>query len=204
VSYPLLGSDRVTRTAGAAAGISGRVVFAACWAGMLIKAFAKIATPRKTKPWFNDTVFVMVADHCAGSARKTELPVDKYHIPLFIYAPKHVPAIRNDIVSSQIDVAPTVLAFLNLNYESQFYGRDIMQMHKDEGRALVSNYQKLGLFKDNKLVYLSPQQKVDVIDDPLGAHKQLDMGTAAPLVMENMAYYQSADYIWSHRLSRYQ
>ena len=158
----------------------------------------------KTKPWFDNTVFVMVADHCAGSARKTELPVDKYHIPLFIYAPKHVPAVRNDIVSSQIDVAPTVLGFLNLSYESQFYGRDIMQMRKDEGRALVSNYQKLGLFKDNKLVYLSPQQKVDVIDDPLGAHKQLDLNAAAPLVTENMAYYQSADYIWSHRLSRYQ
>jgi len=157
----------------------------------------------KTKPWFDNTVFVMVADHCAGSARKTELPVDKYHIPLFIYAPKHVPAIRNDTVSSQIDVAPTVLAFLNLSYESQFYGHDIMQMRKDQGRALVSNYQKLGLFKDNKLVYLSPQQKVDVVDDPLGAHKQLEMNAAASLVTENMAYYQSADYIWSHRLSRY-
>ncbi|MDI1230366.1 MAG: hypothetical protein PSU93_04355, partial [Methylobacter sp.] len=47
VSYPLLGSERVTRTAGAAAGMSGRVIFAACWAGMPIKAVAKIATPRK-------------------------------------------------------------------------------------------------------------------------------------------------------------
>jgi hypothetical protein len=79
-----------------------------------------------------------------------------------------------------------------------------MQMRKDQGRALVSNYQKLGLFKDNKLVYLSPQQKVDVVDDPLGAHKPLDMNADASLVTENMAYYQSADYIWSHRLSRYQ
>ncbi len=158
----------------------------------------------KTKPWFDNTVFVMVADHCAGSARKTELPVDKYHIPLFIYSPKHVPALKNDIVSSQIDVAPTVLGFLNLSYESQFYGQDIMQMRKDEGRALISNYQKLGLFKDNKLVYLSPQQKVDVVDDPLGAHTPLDMNAALSLVTENMAYYQSADYIWSHRLSRYQ
>lgn len=158
----------------------------------------------KAKPWFDNTVFVMVADHCAGSARKIELPVDKYHIPLFIYSPKHVPAMKNDIVSSQIDVAPTVLGILNLSYESQFYGRDILRMRKEEGRALVSNYQKLGLFKDNKLVYLSPQQKVDAIDDPLGAHIPLDMAAAAPLVMEDMAYYQSADYIWSHRLSRYQ
>ncbi len=39
-------SNKRSRTAGAAAGMSGRVVFAACWAGMPIKAFAKIATPR--------------------------------------------------------------------------------------------------------------------------------------------------------------
>jgi len=42
-----------------------------------IQEFIKTA---KTKPWFDNTIFVMVADHCAGSARKTDLPVDKYHI----------------------------------------------------------------------------------------------------------------------------
>ncbi|MGZ5051139.1 MAG: LTA synthase family protein [Methylobacter sp.] len=158
----------------------------------------------KTKPWFDNTVFVMVADHCAGSARKTELPVDKYHIPLFIYAPKHVQPAKNDTLSSQIDVAPTVLGVLNAGYDSWFYGHDILATSKDQGRALISNYQKLGLFKDNKLVYLSPQQKVDVVDDPLGAHKTLTVDEALALVTEDIAYYQSADYIWAHRLSRYQ
>lgn len=166
-------------------------------------AIAEFIKQAKSKPWFDDTLFVMVADHCAGSARKTELPVDKYHIPLFIYAPKHVPVVKNDTLSSQIDVAPTILGFLGQGYESQFYGRDIMQMPKNEGRALVSNYQKLGLFKDNKLVYLSPQQKVNVVDDPLGVHKELDSGNVPDLVSEDMAYYQSADYIWTHRLSRH-
>jgi phosphoglycerol transferase MdoB-like AlkP superfamily enzyme len=164
-----------------------------------IQEFIKTA---KTKPWFYDTIFVMVADHCAGSARKTELPVDKYHIPLFIYAPKHIPAVENATLSSQIDVAPTILGLLNLNYESQFYGQDIFQMSPKKGRALVSNYQKLGLFKDNKLVYLSPQQKVDVVDDPLGEHRILKPETQPDLVNDVMSYYQSADYIWTHRLSR--
>ena len=157
----------------------------------------------KTKPWFENTIFVMVADHCAGSARKTELPVDKYHIPLFIYAPKHVPAVENVTLSSQIDVAPTILGLLNLNYESQFYGQDIFKMSPEKGRALVSNYQKLGLFKDNKLVYLSPQQKVDMVDDPLGEHQILKPETQSELLNDVMSYYQSADYIWTHRLSRY-
>jgi hypothetical protein len=31
--------------------------------------------------------FVIVADHCASSAGKTELPVDKYRIPAMIYSP---------------------------------------------------------------------------------------------------------------------
>lgn len=168
-----------------------------------IQEFIKAA---KTKPWFDNTVFVLVADHCAGSARKTELPVDKYHIPLFIYAPKHVAPVAIDTLSSQIDVAPTILGVLNLSYESQFYGKDIFKMSKAEGRALVSNYQKLGLFKGTKLAYLSPQQRVDVVDDPfpLGSHRQLDPEAEHQLVLETMAYYQSADYIWTHRLSRYQ
>lgn len=157
----------------------------------------------KNKPWFEDTIFVMVADHCAGSARKTELPVDKYHIPLFIYAPLHVPNVENAKLSSQIDVAPTILGLMNLNYESQFYGQDIFKMTPEKGRALVSNYQKLGLFKNNKLVYLSPQQKVDMVDDPLGEHKILQSQTQSDLLDEAMSYYQSADYIWTHRLSRY-
>ncbi len=165
-----------------------------------IQEFIKTA---KTKPWFDNTIFVMVADHCAGSARKTDLPVDKYHIPLFIYSPKHVPVVENTTLSSQIDVAPTLLGLLNLRYESQFYGQDILKTAPEKGRALISNYQKLGLFKDNKLVYLSPQQKIDVVDDPLGQHHSVAPETQTDLVNDVMSYYQSADYIWTHRLSRY-
>ncbi|MEI6745404.1 MAG: hypothetical protein WCL34_05540, partial [Methylococcaceae bacterium] len=62
---------------------------------------------------------------------------------------------------------------------------------------------KLGLFKDNKLVYLSPQQKVDMIDDPLGEHQILKPESQPDLLNDVMGYYQSADYIWTHRLSRY-
>jgi phosphoglycerol transferase MdoB-like AlkP superfamily enzyme len=167
-------------------------------------AMAQFINQAKSKPWFADTLFVMVADHCAGSARRTELPVDKYHIPLFIYAPKYVQAAKNHTLSSQIDVAPTILSFLNFNYESQIYGKDILHMAKDEGRALISNYQRLGLFKNNMLSYLSPQQQVDIYDDPLDKHTMLTSDKAGDLVQEIMAYYQSADYIWTHRLSRHQ
>jgi phosphoglycerol transferase MdoB-like AlkP superfamily enzyme len=167
-------------------------------------AIGKFIRDAKTKPWFKDTVFVLVADHCAGSAHKNELPIANYHIPLFIYAPGYVDQATNATLSSQIDVAPTVLSLLNISYESQFYGQDITKMAKEDGRALISNYQKLGLYKNNKLVYLSPRQQVDIYDDPLGIDEIMPDGkNTADLVLENMAYYQSADYIWRHRLSRH-
>jgi hypothetical protein len=44
-------------------------------------AMKKFFEMAEKQPWFSNTVFVIVADHCASSAGKTELPVDKYRIP---------------------------------------------------------------------------------------------------------------------------
>ncbi|CAK0742172.1 lipoteichoic acid synthase [Gammaproteobacteria bacterium] len=165
-----------------------------------INEFIKTA---QQQPWFDDTLFVIVADHCGGSAGKVELPIDRYHIPFFIYAPKHIHPGINNTLSSQIDVAPTILSLLNFSYDSWFFGRDILAMQNQDGRALIANYQKLGLFKAEKLAYLSIQRQVDVVLDPLGKHLAASPATEAELVTETMAYYQAADYIWTHRLTRY-
>ena len=37
-------------------------------------AIGRLMAEAKKKPWFHDTIFVIVADHCAGSARKLALP----------------------------------------------------------------------------------------------------------------------------------
>jgi hypothetical protein len=42
-----------------------------------------------------------------------------------------------------------------------------------------------------------------VVDDPLGEHHSVAPETQTDLVNDVMSYYQSADYIWTHRLSRY-
>lgn len=166
-------------------------------------ALQEFMAEAKNKPWFDNTLFVVVADHCAGSARKAALPVDNYHIPLFIYA-KDIQPRKVDTLSSQIDVAPTLLGLMNLSYDSQFFGKDILKMKPEDGRALIGNYQKLGLFKNNMLSYLAPQQQRVVIKDPLNLAEQLQPEQEQALLQENMAYYQAADYIWTHRLNRYQ
>ena len=55
------------------------------------------------EPWFDNTVFVITADHCASSAGKTEIPLEKYHIPAMIYAPAFVAPGSVGKTASQID-----------------------------------------------------------------------------------------------------
>jgi len=85
------------------------------------------------KPWFDDTVFVITADHCASSWGRSALPMNRYHIPLFVYSPKHIAPKRIDRLMSQIDIPPTLLGLLNFSYTSQFYGYDLLRL--EPGRA---------------------------------------------------------------------
>ncbi len=111
------------------------------------------------QPWFKNTVFVIVADHCASSAGKTELPLDKYRIPAMIYSPGFIQPKHYNQLMSQIDLMPTVLGLLNFNYQSKFFGQDVMKADY-KPRALIATYQDLGLIKDNVLTILSPKQQV--------------------------------------------
>ncbi|WP_260440453.1 sulfatase-like hydrolase/transferase, partial [Elizabethkingia anophelis] len=71
------------------------------------------------------TVFVIIADHCASSAGKTELPMDKYRIPAMIFSEGFIQPQKFDTLMSQIDVMPTLFGLLNFNYQSKFLGQDV-------------------------------------------------------------------------------
>jgi len=175
-------------------GRSGSVKYTDYAIGQFIKHAA-------TKKWFDQTVFVILADHCASSAGKTELPVGKYHIPMLIYAPSHVEPGVMDRLMSQIDVGPTVLGLLNFSYTSKFFGYDMFKLEAGRERAFISTYQNLGYIKGKSLVILSPQKKVEtfVLDDKLEP-------TASPidptLVQEAAVYYQSASHFFRNGLMK--
>ncbi|MBF0272016.1 MAG: sulfatase-like hydrolase/transferase [Magnetococcales bacterium] len=113
----------------------------------------------KQRPWFDNTVFVITADHCAGSAGKTELPVNRYHIPLMIHAPRHIAPRLEEGLTSQIDITPTVLGLLNFSYPSRFFGQDIFKTPPESRRAFIGTYQKLGMITGDRLTVLSPQNQ---------------------------------------------
>ncbi|WP_457665232.1 LTA synthase family protein [Thiolapillus sp.] len=156
----------------------------------------------RSKPWFKDTLFVIVADHNAGSAGKVDLPIKKYLIPLYIYAPDQVSPRKIDRLSSQIDLAPTLLALLNMDYTSNFFGKNVLTMPADAGRALIGNYQKLGLYKPGKLTILAPKKEIVLQKNPESdSPETVILKTPDGQARQNIAYYQGADYIYKHKLN---
>jgi phosphoglycerol transferase MdoB-like AlkP superfamily enzyme len=154
----------------------------------------------KKHSWFKDTLFVIVADHCASSAGKNELDVTKYHIPAMIYNPSLLPAQTLSQMSSQIDVMPTVFGLMHWSYQTLGYGHDLLAPGATSrpGRAFVSNYQKIALLRDDRIAILKPNQLASAYacDPRTGELGPLRTEVAAPLVHEAGVFYQSASWLF--------
>lgn len=154
-------------------------------------ALGKYLAEAKTKPWFGNTVFVIVADHCASSAGKWEINIEKHHIPAVIYNLGKTEKINR--LASQIDVMPTLFGYLGWTYNSSLYGKDINQTKVGDERAFLGNYRTLGLLKNNMFTQIDDRKKikqfrVSTVDESLSELKTKDN----LLVSETISYYQTA------------
>ncbi|MDD5862385.1 MAG: LTA synthase family protein [Prevotella sp.] len=122
-------------------------------------AIGRFLRQAKEKSWFRNTVFVIIADHCASSAGKTSIPVEKYHIPCLIYSPGFIVPTAFKKTCSQIDVMPTLLSMLHLRTRVRFAGTDVLAPHYAP-RAFMATYQDLGFLERNILTVLSPVRRV--------------------------------------------
>jgi phosphoglycerol transferase MdoB-like AlkP superfamily enzyme len=155
----------------------------------------------RTKPWFKDTVFVITADHCASSGGLAALPVFRYHIPMWIYSPGNIAPGRFDGLMGQLDIPPTILGLLGIDYDSAFYGVDVFQ-HRPE-RAYVGTYELLGYLQPGRLVQLAPHRRVDTV---LPSHDRDQPQPSLPedpaATLQAVSDYETAAYRFTHGLMR--
>ena len=152
------------------------------------------------QPWFDDTIFVVVADHGARVYGKADIPLHSYEIPLMIYSPKHLAPRRVDTLMSQIDVAPTVLGLLGLPYEAPFFGQDVLHTPEASRIALFSHDHDVAIYRDGKLAVLGLGGKPrDYLYDRV--HGTFERSKPDPdLEALGIAYFQTATELFqSHR-----
>ena len=155
----------------------------------------------KEKPWFNDTIFVIIADHNGGSAGKNALPLYRYKIPLIIYSPSNIEPKTVTKLSSQIDTMPTLFNILGISYQKKFYGNNILDNNFVQ-RAFIGNYQKLGYVKNSHLYYLTPDKKIHKMKINKLSLNSVDYTEDNNISFneekEIITYYQSASLIYKN------
>ena len=158
-------------------------------------ALQQLFTKAKNKPWFKNTIFVFVADHCASSAGKDEIDVKNYQIPAIIYWQNLIQPQKVTKLCSQIDVFPTLFGQLHWSYTSNFFGTNILTNTYKE-RALIGTYLKLACKTNNNVEILSNQKKnANYKWNPVSNHLLL-LPEKKSKLYETIAWYQTADYLY--------
>lgn len=164
----------------------------------------------KTKPWFQNTVFVFVADHCTHkSDSENDLSPKNFHIPFLIYSPNKQlisPRIISTI-GSQTDLAPTLFSALNWSYRSEFLGQDLLTAPSENGRALLATFKTLGLYRNDIVTSLLPvmyKEKGYEIQKVVNGQTVSNIDKLNPILLsqliDNQAYYQLAEEYYMQKL----
>ncbi|MCR5360457.1 MAG: LTA synthase family protein [Bacteroidales bacterium] len=97
----------------------------------------------KQQPWFENTIFVITADHASAIVEpefKTDLGL--YRVPIVIYSPSMPEVcgagIDSTHIMSQIDIMPTLLTLLNYDRPYVAFGHDAL--HTDLADQYAVNY----------------------------------------------------------------
>lgn len=114
-------------------------------------------------PWFNNTLFVITADHSSVPEHEEyKNNIDAFAIPLIFYTPDgSLPKGVNHRLAQQIDILPTVISFLDIGQPFVAFGNNLLQ---DGAEEFVLNYSNevYQFICNGKVVYFDGKKIVGV------------------------------------------
>ncbi len=104
----------------------------------------KFIKKMKTKPYFDNTLFVFVGDHSQTLHHDFPFDYRKSFVPALFYAPKYLSPKKITHIANQMDIAPTILGILNMNYSASFWGKNLLEKSKTKDYAVIVRNSKFG------------------------------------------------------------
>jgi phosphoglycerol transferase MdoB-like AlkP superfamily enzyme len=162
-------------------------------------ALGQFMQAARQHPWFDNTLFVIVADHDARVYGRAQVPVEHYRIPLLFYAPAKISPRGCAQIISQLDIAPTVLGLLGLDFTAPFYGQDVLHLPPGVDHPVLLNHNHdVALLDKDRMVVLGLNRSVEsYIYDKRG--EQLLPAAGQPELTDlATAYFQTAFELFEH------
>jgi len=112
----------------------------------------------KKSNYWDDTVFLVVADHDARVHKANLVPISNFHIPGLIIG-KDIKPFKDERIASHIDLAPTLLSLIGLDSTHPMIGRDFTKLDANyEGRAMMQFASNQAYMQGNNVVILQPEK----------------------------------------------
>ena len=155
------------------------------------------------KSWFKNTIFLFVADHGEGHNRKYPIPLTYNHIPALFYYQGVEPQMI-DKISGQIDLFPTLMDILKMDYTNSTFGIDLfaekrpyIYLNHDEIEGVIDQTHLLLLDK-HKTIGLYHYKEGDLTD-----YKDQETEKRKEMEKYLKAHLQTAKYILDHDLQKF-
>ena len=104
-------------------------------------AFKQFFESAKNEPWFDNTIFIITADHTNQVDYKEYYkPINRYAIPIMIYSSDQKYTGLNSELSQQIDVYPTILNMVGYDKPFRSWGRSLIDDSLTSTPPFVMNY----------------------------------------------------------------
>lgn len=121
-------------------------------------ALGKFFDQAKAAGYWEDTVFLIVADHDSRAFGRDLVPIDNFHIPGVILGADIAPR-RDGRIVSQIDLPPTLLSLIGIDVQTPMTGQDLNDLQKlVPGRAMMQYDNNFALMRGSSVAILQPGQ----------------------------------------------
>ena len=169
-------------------------------------ALGKFINKAKTRSYWENTVFLVVADHDVRVFGSEPVPLKSFHIPAVILN-SDMKSKRDPRLVSQIDLPVTLLSLLGIDQATPMLGFDLTKSYPVE-RAMMQYYDNFAYLENDRAVILMPNQqtsywrynkqtKIQEKNEQLNVDQTLAEKALAHVLFSNLAYteqlYRLAD-----------
>jgi phosphoglycerol transferase MdoB-like AlkP superfamily enzyme len=113
----------------------------------------KLVSMASEKDWFDNTIFVFIADHGSPINAVYSIPMDYHHLPLIIYAPGLLKPELFSCIGGQIDVFPTIMGVLNQSYINNTLGINLLK--ETRPYIFVNHEDRFGVIDNDYMLILN-------------------------------------------------
>ena len=116
-------------------------------------ALKKFFEKAEKEDWYNNTLFVITADHTNASLHDEYLTdAGLFRIPIIFYMPNSEIKGCSDKIAQQIDIMPTILNYMNVPTPYLAFGKDLLGDNSNDNWAINYNNGIYQFFCDEYLI----------------------------------------------------